>query len=171
MTETTLLINEEGKTRDGYLNHTPVYYYKKYKKEEKLKQSPIRDYKLYKEILEFLFTRIWFYMIRHLWKFTPPLNFGRFYIAESFNSSGKYINWQESRKQGKKVYSYNFHTRGRKFYLKWDKFLANVSHIRMYNFKTYRGSEEELIGNRGLKAYIKQCAENPEVPDFRGHLI
>lgn len=154
----------------GYLLVTVKDCYGEYNKNKDLKQPPL-EYKVFREVLEFIFARIWFYMITELWIFKPPHNFGEFYVYEQIGTSGFYKNWEKSRKKGKLVEDYNLHTNGRSYYTKWNKRLAKVINKTGYRFVPYRGDSKDLTGKRGLAAYIKECSKDPLKKDFRAHII
>lgn len=52
-----------------------------------------------------------------LWKL--PYNLGEIYVEKIYRP--KYVNWKESKRTGKKVYSFNDHTRGFIYALVWNK--------------------------------------------------
>ena len=163
------MINHSLKiNRRGYLNVGVTEQYKMYKKTV---EKPIGSIVTYRAILSFMFSRIWFYCLTELWIFKAPHNFGEFYIAESLTSKGFFKNWQKSKEKGKVVKSYNMHSSGRKFFIKWEKILTKVKGANRYQFKPYRGKAEDMTGKRGLAYWIKHCSTNPHIPDFRGHII
>lgn len=156
--------------RHGYLNIGVPQQHELYLKSE-LKHKPIESITDYRSVMNFLFIRLWYYIFTERWIFTAPLRFGQFYIAESLNPTGFYKDWKASKEKGKVVKSYNFHSSGRKFYIKWDKMLAHITHKTYYRFQPYRGSKEEFTGKRGLAHWVQKCSEEPLLKDFRGHLI
>lgn len=110
-------------------------------------------------------------MFKDRWIFKAPCNFGYFYVAETFDPKGFYTDWKKSAEKGKIVRTYNFHTSGRQFYIKWDKVTSRVTNNTFYKFVPFRGDVDELSGKRGLAAWIKKCSKDPYLNDFRGHLI
>lgn len=161
------------KSKYGYVIVGLDDYYRLY---NKTSEKPIKNSDLYKKILRFIFVRIWHYIFKENWRFKAPVNFGQFFVAESYYqksgiSTGYFKDWVASKNKGKLVNSYNFHTSGRKFFIKWDKSLCKVHNHKIYRFVSIRGSAEELTGKRGLAAWINKCSEDPYLNDFRGHLI
>ena len=157
-------------TRAGYLSLGIKDHYIKYKKSESY-ELLIDDYKLYKEVISFIFGRIWFYMFSERWIFTAPNNFGQFYVKESLESKKGHKDWKKSKEQGKLVRSFNYHTNGRTFYMYWCKTLTRMDNKNKYKFKAFRGEPDKCTGQIGLNAWIRKCAADPFLPDFRGHLI
>lgn len=165
------LFKEKLKTNTrGYLVVSVKDVYKEYNK-DKRRESPAVDYNTFRNILEFIFIRVWYYMITELWVFKPPHNFGEFYISEKFDSDGFHTNWKLTREKGKLVKDYNLHTDGKEFYIKWNKRFTRVVNKFSYKFKPYRGSKEEFTGRRGLSSHIVKCSESKDVKDFRAHII
>lgn len=159
--------------RNGYVTLTLPDIHKLYQKDTRLKEKPILNRKLYREVIEFMFKQIWKEIYESNWIFTAPLRFGQFYVKQSEKKDGKgyYIDWQETRKQGKVVKKYNAHTGGLSFFVKWNKVLCKLSNRNFYQFNPYRGSEKEMAGSRGLSAWVKKCANDPYIQDFKGHII
>lgn len=165
------LFKEKLKTnKRGYLVVSVNYVYKEYKNHEE-KQQPTVDYATFRAILEFIFVRVWYYMITELWVFRPPNNFGEFYIAEKFNSDGFHTDWVATKKKGRLVKDYNLHTDGREFYIKWNKRFTRVVNKFGYKYKPFRGTKEDLTGRRGLGGHIKKCSEEKKLKDYRAHII
>lgn len=157
-----------GENKYGYLSVGSYEHYKLYRKTA---EKPISDRTLYTKIIKSIFAKIWQYMIKDNWTFNAPEDFGQFYIAETYNSNGFYKNWVESKKKGKIVALYNFHTAGRKFFVKWGKILAKLKRKQSYVFKPCRGKGENYTGKRGLAAWINKCSVDPYLPDYRGELM
>lgn len=165
------LFKEKLKTnKRGYLVVSVEDVHKEYKKHEE-KTLPAVDYKTFRAILEFIFLRVWYYMITELWIFRPPNNFGEFYISEKYDSDGFHVDWKQTRKKGKLVKVYNLHTDGKEFYIKWNKRFTKIVNKFGYKFKAYRGSKEEIAGRRGVGGHIVKCSEVEDMKDFRAHII
>lgn len=158
----TLKLNEHGYLLVGIRDH-----YKLYKTSEL--DHPVLDYKTYNEVLKFIFIRIWYYMITELWIFNAPFRFGQFYIAETISTAGKYKDWAKTKIKQKLVVDYNYHSNGRKFYIKWNKVTTKMDHKTKYTWSPTRGYD--YIGKRGLAKRIKECSVDPSLKTFRGHLI
>lgn len=156
--------------KNGYISVSYPDFFKYYSKylPEKTK---IKDYNLCRKILEFIFKRIWFYMITELWIFKAPCQMGMFYISENPNTKGVYKDWVKSKQKGKLVYKYSFLTNGRKPFIKWDKSYYNTINKSCYAFQAFRGDKDTLEGYRGLWGYIKRLAQDPLKKDFRGHIL
>lgn len=161
---------EPKKNRNGYVQVSFPQFYSFYKKQDKIKNK-IQNYKLARNVLEFIFKRVWHYMIKETWIFKAPFKIGMFYIAENPYSKGFYKNWQKTRKKGELVYDYNLETSGHKPFIKWAKNLYKSSAKDCYRFRAFRGSKESGIGYRGMWAYIKELANDPFQKDFRGHIL
>ena len=157
-------VSEHGYVMVGINDH-----YKLYAKSEK--KNPPLTAKLYKEVLRFIFIRIWNYMFKERWIFNAPANFGQFYVKESLNNDNSFKDWKKSKEIGSIVRKFNAHSKGRSFYITWNKLLTKMHHKTKYRFIPYRGSAEELSGKRGLAAWVKESSINPYLADFRGHLI
>lgn len=153
----------------GYLVVTVQNLHNKYKNHPRRKSKTL-DYKTYRAVLEFMFKRVWYYMITELWVFKPPHNFGEFYIAEIIGSNGFYKNWKRTKEEGKLVKEYNLHTRGKRFFTKWNKRLAKIRNKSCYSFSAYRGNKEEIVGKRGIAGWVKECANDPTKKDYRPHI-
>lgn len=155
----------------GYMNIGGEEHYRLYKSSGVREGEAIKSKSLHREVVGFVFKRIWYYMFKEKWIFTAPLNFGQFYVCETVSKDGSYLDWSE-KEEGKKLRrSFNYHTNGRKFFIKWSKTLCSVNRKTYYKFLPYRGSAEEFTGKRGLAKHIKDCANDPFTKDFRGHLM
>lgn len=155
---------------DGYLVASVRDVYNEYKKHPNRKQE-VLDYRTFRDVLEFIFTRIWFYMITELWVFKPPHKFGEFYVAEVMSSDGFYKDWKLTNKKGSLVKNYNLHTNGIKFFTKWNKRLARITNQQGYRFVSYRGKSGEPLGKRGLCWWIKKSSEDYKMKDYRAHIF
>ena len=156
--------------KNGYLQQGPVQFFSEYTKDPSIKSEKVKTIVIYREVLNFIFLRIWHYMYTERWVYKAP-RIGSFYVAESVQSKGFFKDWALTKKLGKITCNYNYHTNGRKFFIRWSFIGCKLRHIRVYRYSPYRGSKEEFSGKRGLAHYIKQCSEDPNTPDFRGHII
>lgn len=156
--------------RSGYVQVSFPDFFKYYTTSKKI-TLPIEDYNLARKVIEFIFKRVWFYMITELWIFKAPYRMGMFYISENPYTKGFYKDWQRSREKGKIVYKYNFETDGRKPYIKWDRDTYKSINRFCYLFKAFRGSTHSLEGYRGLWGHVKEVANNPYKKDYRGHIL
>lgn len=153
----------------GYLIPTIRNFYYPYYKETT--KQPV-DVSTYRAVIESIFKKVWSSMVKDLWVFRAPNNLGRFYICESFSSNGFFVDFQKSREKGKRVENYNFHTNGKRFFIKWNLGYCKVKNNNFYYFVPYRGKgNEEVLGKRGLAYWIKKCSRDPLLKDFVGHIV
>lgn len=74
-----------------------------------------------------------------------------------FNKDNKIIlpvDWPETKKLGKYVYNFNFHTEGYRFKWLWVKTRARFKHFALWNFKPLR------VTSRKLAEYLKKPDSN-----------
>lgn len=146
-------------------------HYRLYLKDSRRKEPKIERQAEYREILDFLFRRIWYYIFYENWIFQAPAKLGHFYVAEKLGKDKGYVDWQQSRKEGKKIYKKNLHSFGRKFFLRWNRDGCQNSHRYLYTIKFIREDREVNAGSRGLNKVVREFADDPNRPDFRGHII
>lgn len=157
--------------RRGYLNINLPDIHKLYLKDKRVKKDRIESITDYRDVIQFLFKEVWHRIFKEGWIFNAPARFGQFYVKESGNTDGFYIDWKATKAKGEIVKKYNLHTSGKSFYIRWSKILCRLPNQLCYQFNPCRGNSEELIGSRGLSSWVKKCAEDPFTPDFRGHII
>lgn len=58
------------------------------------------------------------------------------------------VDWQESKKQGKKVFLLNHHTEGYQFYWMWNWWKSRIKHADVWSFEMAR------VNSRLLKTYL-----------------
>lgn len=155
---------------NGYVQCSFAEFFRYYKKHSKV-ESKIQDYTKARKIIEFIFTRIWFYMMTELWLFKLPFKLGIFYISENPNTKGFFRNWKQTNKKGKLVYQFNMETGGIRPFLKWEKSIHVTVNKRMYRFKPFRGEKGSMVGYRGLWDYVKSVYRDPYQKNFRGHIL
>lgn len=145
------------------------HFYKFYSKCD-TKKPPVSS-KLYSDILQFVFLKIWEEIIKNIWRFKMPFKLGSVYVVDKVGGSPKYKDWVNSKEKGEEVVKYNLHTKGHRFRFKWNKGIGGPRHLLLYNMYVCRFEKSETIaGSRGLARWIKQCAANPLVKDFKAHL-
>lgn len=156
----------------GYLNIGSPLHYKMYKQDYRLVNKAV-TYKLHKAIVAEFLNQVWHYILTENWVFTAPASMGQFYVKVVETANSKYTDWIETRKQGKVVKRYNFHTNGKQFKIIWAKVLFKNPRKSLYSFKACRGgvfNNTNYIGQRGLAKWIKKCAEDPKMSNFEGNI-
>lgn len=152
--------------RNGYLTVNTELFYKNYKNNN---NKPV-SFKEFKLILKAISESIWELIIQDRRKFVPTTlgTLGSFSVRQRRDKERTfYIDWQESRRQGKVVKSYNFNSSGTGFFFSWNKNYLNAdSLIKFYTFKPYRGSKESFTGSRGIKGYIDYCHNTLGMEDY-----
>lgn len=155
-------------SRQGYLLVTTADIWRKYRKQKDLKH-PVVEYKLYKRIIEFMFKRVWYYLLAYNWIYTLPNSLGRILIREK--NEPFYVDWRESAEKRELRKKYNLTTDGKMFTFYWDKTLCRAKNATLYKYDAYRGNKKEFVGTRGIKGWVDECAKDPLKSNFRGYQL
>lgn len=155
----------------GYLVVGPKVIHRMYKNDKRREEPAVKSLTLFNKIFKSIMTKIWHAMIKDRWIFKAPAHFGLFYIGEHAFNKGFFKDKRPGPDHIIEEKKYNFHTNGRIFKFKWNKWGTKFPFKKYYGLKTYRGSKESLTGKRGMAAWIQHCSVDPYTPDFRGHLI
>lgn len=135
-----------------------------------LKKPPVSK-KLYVAVLKFVFLKIWEQIIKNIWRFKMPFKLGSYYIVDKVGATPKHKDWISTREKGELVRRYNIHTKGHRFRFKWNKGIGGPRHLFFYNLNPCRFTKgNEIAGRRGLARWIKKCAADPLMKDFKAHL-
>ena len=165
-------LNTEYLFKENAFGNSVVGYKDMYKfyKNCGLRDKPV-TYKLYVEILKFVFLKIWWEIITNIWRFKMPFKLGSIYVVDKVGCSPKYKDWVDSKEKGEGVKRYNMHTKGHRFRFKWNKSIGGPKHLLLYNMYVCRFEyTDDIAGSRGLARWIKKCAADPLMKDFKAHL-
>lgn len=122
------------------------------------------------EILRAFHSEVWRAMAEELLRYEMPHINNLVFVMEVIGHSIP-KNWKQIIKKRKLVTLSNMHTSGRMFKVTMKRTIKSNQATRVYRFKPVRGKATDMyVGKRGLAAFIKARAEDPEVPDFRAHI-
>ena len=122
---------------------------------------------------------IWEKIIKEAWVCKLPSGLGNIYVYETYGSNynnvtkpkmTRYIDWKETRKQGRHVFKYNLHSDGIKHRLTWDKTLCRFKNYNLYDMSFYRGSSDKAFGQRGINYWVRKCSEDPKIENYRSNI-
>jgi len=161
---------EIERTRSGYLrgttDHQYAWWIKDRNKYRKLDPLPK---KLHKEIFKRIMEKVWEHMVKDIWIFKMPYNFGSMSVCESIGK-GRFIDDKRSKKRGKLLFKHNIHTNKRKYYIRWGKMYARSANKALYTYYPIRGSGKNYVGMRGVSGHIKRNCEDYTKPNYRANI-
>lgn len=139
----------------NYVGFSKIH--KNYLKNKKGVPEPLRDRKLAERIFRDANKLGWKHMVEDLGSFKPPHGFGIFMVVERKNKGPvKYVDWVETRKTGKKVWSID--PVGIRHGVHWESRGSTFKYNKFYRLKFSRG-DSKTWGYRYINVWKKKLGK------------
>ena len=139
-----------------------------YEKEKMKTKTPFLPYKKYRDIVLLFFVLCFRKMVETSGTFQLPHNLGIIYVKGYKNNltNNPTIDWEKSKKLGKKIPYINSHTYNWSYGITWDTKKSRFYNKKFYSFKPRRteAARERGVGKFGLRDFIVGASKDPTIP-------